>query len=71
MRLRDYIIKSRAVARFGLGFYWKSKRVRVRIVRTVAAALVHQACLPVAPQGPPPLPGDFFRLVYFGQEKTN
>ena len=31
--------------------------MRVKIVRTVAAALVQQACLPVAPQGPPPLPG--------------
>ena len=62
MRFRDYITKSRASALFGLGFYWKSKRVRVKIVRTVAAALVHQACLPVAPQGPPPLPGIFCDL---------
>ena len=33
--------------------------MRVKIVRTVAAALVQQACLPVAPQGPPPLPGNY------------
>ena len=57
MRLRDYMMKSRAVPLFGLGFYWKSKQVSIKIVQMVAAALVHQACLPVAPQGPPPLPG--------------
>ena len=38
MRLRDYIMKSRAVGLFGLGFYWQTKRVRVKIVRTVLLA---------------------------------
>ena len=40
-RLRDYITKSGAIAVFGLAlpdFYWKTKRARVKIVRTVLVA---------------------------------